>query len=73
MKRKILNRNKFMILVLFTLGVFIATIMFGILVDVFLNLTKVNNTLFIGVIEVIIFILVVIKVLKKISKEAIYK
>lgn len=62
-----------MILVLFTLGVFIATIMFGILVDVFLNLTKVNNTLFIGVIEVIIFILVVIKVLKKISKEAIYK
>lgn len=73
MKRKILNRNKFMILVLITLGIFIATVVIGILVDVFLNFTKVNNTLFIGIVEVAVFILVVIKVLKKISKEAIYK
>lgn len=73
MKRIRRKRNVFMILVLFTLGVFIATIMFGILVDIFLNLTKVNSTLFIGFVEVVAFILVVIKVLKKISKEAIYR
>lgn len=73
MKRIRRQRNVFMILVLFTLGVFIATIMFGILVDLFLNITKVNNTLFIGIVEVVAFILVAIKVLKKISKEAIYK
>ena len=73
MKRIRRQRNVFMILVLITLGVFIATVVIGILVDVFLNFTKVNNTLFIGIVEVAVFILVVIKVLKKISKEAIYK
>ena len=59
------KRNIFMILVIKLLVAFFALIMLGVLGDIILRVLNVNNTLFAGLIEVVVFIYLAVKLMLK--------
>lgn len=63
------RRNIFMILVIKLLAAFLALIMLGIMSDIILKTLNINITLFAGVIEVIVFIYLTVKLMLKIYKR----
>ena len=63
------RRNIFMILVIKLLAAFLALIMLGIMSDIILKTLNINTTLFAGVIEVIVFIYLTVKLMLKIYKR----
>ena len=73
MKTKMYRRNIFMILVIKLLAAFFALIMLGVIGDIILRVLNVNNTLFAGLIEVVVFIYLAVKLMLKNYKKAIYR
>ena len=59
------RRNIFMILVIKLLAVFFALIMLGVIGGIILRVLNVNNTLFAGLIEVVVFIYLAVKLMLK--------
>ena len=59
------RRNIFMILVIKLLAAFFALIMLGVIGDIILRVLNVNNTLFAGLIEVVVFIYLAVKLMLK--------
>ena len=66
------RRNIFMISVIKLFVAFFALIALGVMSDIILKTLNINTTLFAGVIEVIIFIYLAVKLMLKIYKKAIY-
>lgn len=54
-----------MILVIKLLAAFLALIMLGVIGDIILRVLNVNNTLFAGLIEVVVFIYLAVKLMLK--------
>lgn len=73
MKTKMQKRNMFMILVIKLLAAFLALIMLGVIGDIILRVLNVNNTLFAGLVEVVVFIYLAVKLMLKNYKKAIYR
>lgn len=65
MKTKMQKRNIFMILVIKLLAAFFALIMLGVMADIVSRMLNVNNTLFAGLIEVVVFIYLAVKLMLK--------
>ena len=63
------RRNIFMILVIKVLIAFFALIALGVMFDIILKTLNINTTLFAGLIEVIIFIYLAVKLMLKIHKR----
>ena len=59
------RRNIFMILVIKLLAAFFALIMLGVMGDIVSKILNVNNTLFAGLVEVIVFIYLAVKLMLK--------
>ena len=66
------RRNIFMILVIKLFVAFFALIALGVISDIVLRMLNINTTLFAGLVEVIIFIYLAVKLMLKIYKKAIY-
>ena len=67
------KRNIFMILVIKVLAAFFALIMLGVIGDIVSKMLNVNNTLFAGLVEVVVFIYLAVKLMLKNYKKAIYR
>lgn len=67
------RRNIFMILVIKLLAAFLALIMLGVIGDIILRVLNVNNTLIAGLVEVVVFIYLAVKLMLKNYKKAIYR
>lgn len=67
------RRNIFMILVIKLLAAFFALIMLGVIGDIILRVLNVNNTLIAGLVEVVVFIYLAVKLMLKNYKKAIYR
>ena len=65
MKTKMHRRNIFMILVIKVLAAFFALIMLGVMADIVSRMLNVNNTLFAGLVEVVVFIYLAVKLMLK--------
>lgn len=65
MKTKMYRRNIFMILVIKVLAAFIALIALGVMADIVSRMLNVNNTLFAGLVEVVVFIYLAVKLMLK--------
>lgn len=63
------KRNIFMILVIKVFVAFLALIMLGIISDIVSRMFNMNNTLFAGLVEVIVFIYFAVKLMLKIHKR----
>ena len=72
MKTKMYKRNIFMILVIKVFVAFLALIMLGIMGDIVSRMLNVNSTLVAGLVEVVVFIYLAVKLMLKIYKKAIY-
>lgn len=59
------RRNIFMILVIKVLAAFFALIMLGVMADIVSRMLNVNNTLFAGLVEVVVFIYLAVKLMLK--------
>ena len=73
MIRRVDRRNAFMMLVVKVFFAFFALIVLAIASDIFLRILNINTTLFAGLVEVIIFIYLTVKLMLKIYKKAIYR
>ena len=62
-----------MMLVVKVFFAFFALIVLAIASDIFLRILNINTTLFAGLVEVIIFIYLTVKLMLKIYKKAIYR
>lgn len=62
-----------MILVIKLLAAFLALIMLGVIGDIILRVLNVNNTLIAGLVEVVVFIYLAVKLMLKNYKKAIYR
>lgn len=62
-----------MILVIKLLAAFFALIMLGVIGDIILRVLNVNNTLIAGLVEVVVFIYLAVKLMLKNYKKAIYR
>ena len=65
MKTKMYRRNIFMILVIKVLATFLALITLGVISDIALRTLNINTTLFAGLVEVIVFIYLAVKLMLK--------
>jgi hypothetical protein len=72
MKTKMYKRNIFMILVIKVFVAFLALIMLGVMGDIVSRMLNVNSTLVAGLVEVVVFIYLAVKLMLKIYKKAIY-
>lgn len=59
------RRNIFMILVIKVLAAFFTLIMLGVIGDIILRVLNINNTLVAGLVEVVVFIYLVVKLMLK--------
>lgn len=66
------KRNIFMILVIKVFVAFLALIMLGVIGDIVSRMLNVNSTLVAGLVEVVVFIYLAVKLMLKIYKKAIY-
>lgn len=66
------KRNIFMILVIKVFIAFLALIMLGVMGDIVSRMLNVNSTLVAGLVEVVVFIYLAVKLMLKIYKKAIY-
>lgn len=66
------KRNIFMILVIKVFVAFLALIMLGVMGDIVSRMLNVNSTLVAGLVEVVVFIYLAVKLMLKIYKKAIY-
>lgn len=73
MKTKMYRRNIFMILVIKLLAAFFALIALGVMGDIISRMLNVNNTLVAGLVEVVVFIYLAVKLMLKNYKKAIYR
>lgn len=62
-----------MILVIKLLAAFLALIMLGVMADIISRMLNINNTLFAGLVEVVVFIYLAVKLMLKNYKKAIYR
>lgn len=69
MNRQKYRTNEFMMLVIKVFVAFFGLIALGIVSDIVLGMLNINTTLFAGVIEVIIFIYLAVKLMLKIHKR----
>ena len=66
------KRNIFMSLVIKVFVAFLALIMLGVMGDIVSRMLNVNSTLVAGLVEVVVFIYLAVKLMLKIYKKAIY-
>lgn len=62
-----------MILVIKVLAAFFTLIMLGVIGDIILRVLNINNTLVAGLVEVVVFIYLAVKLMLKNYKKAIYR